>query len=154
MSALEQTELRFDRPPARSLKRAASRGPSERRPLGVVAQVRRAFARGNRLAAFVGFLLGGFVPLAVYVIARGESGSFSGHERAWAIITGGLVYSARTVFEWARLAFTSAVKSVGFVVLLEGVMVTSSTRWLALAALGYLIAINGTATACTLSGQK
>ena len=124
-----------------------------RRPVGVVTQVRRACASGNRLAAVVGLLLGGFVPLAVYVVAHGESGAFAGHERAWALITGGLVYSAKTVFEWARLAFTSAFKSVGFVVLLEGVMVTSTTRWLALAALGYLIAINGAATACTLSGQ-
>ena len=150
----EQTQLQFDRPVVRAAKRSAPREPSERRPLGVVAQVRRAFARGNRLAALVGLLLGGFVPLAVYVVAHGESGTFTGHERAWALITGGLIYSAKTVFEWARLAFTSAFKSVGFVVLLEGVMVTSTTHWLALAALGYLIAINGVATACTLGGQR
>jgi hypothetical protein len=59
-------------------------------------------------------LLGGFVPLAVYVVAHGESGAFAGHERAWALVTGGLIYSAKTVFEWARLAFTSAFKSVGW----------------------------------------
>ena len=92
--------------------------------------------------------------MAVYVVAHGESGAFSGHKRAWALITGGLVYSAKTVLDWARLAFSSTFKSVGFVVLLEGVMVTSTTRWLALAALGYLIAINGVATACTLGGQR
>ena len=147
----EQTSLRFDQPIQRPRPRSIGGPP---RPLGVVAQVRRAFASGSRLAAVVGLLLGGFVPLAVYVVAHGESGAFTGHERAWALITGGLVYSAKTVFEWARLAFTSAFKSVGFVVLLEGVMVTSTTRWLALAALGYLIAINGVATACTLGGQK
>lgn len=123
----------------------------KKRELGVITQVRRAFARGNRLAAVVGLLLGGFVPLAVYVVAHGESGAFAGHERAWALVTGGLVYSAKTVFEWARLAFTSAFKSLGFVVLLEGIMVTSSTHWLALAALGYLIGINSVATACKLS---
>jgi hypothetical protein len=72
----------------------------------------------------------------------------------WALVTGGLVYSAKTVFEWARLAFTSAFKSVGFVVLLEGFMVTSTSRWLALAALGYQIAINGVATACMLGGRS
>jgi hypothetical protein len=152
--SLQQTELRFVAPAARSSSRPAHREPVARRQLGVVAQVRRAFASGNRLAAAVGLLLGGFVPLAVYVLAHGESGAFSGHERAWALITGGLVYSAKTVFEWARLAFTSAFKSVGFVVLLEGVMVTSTTHWLALTALGYLIGINGVATACTLGGQR
>jgi len=45
-------------------------------------------------------------------------------------------------------------KSVGFVVLVEGVMVTSTTHWLALTALGYLIGINGIATACALGGQR
>jgi len=125
---------------------------SGRKPYGVVAQVRRAVARGNRLAAFVGLLLGGFVPLAVFVVAQQESGSFAGHERAWALIGGGLIYSAKTVFEWARLAFTSAIKSVGFVLLVEGVMVTSNVHWLALVALAYLVAINGVATACQLSG--
>ncbi|HTA90913.1 MAG TPA: hypothetical protein VK745_15085 [Polyangiaceae bacterium] len=152
--SLAQTELQFERPRVRSPKRSVPREPGERRPLGVVAQVRRAFARGNRLAAVVGLLLGGFVPLAVYVVARGESGAFAGHERAWALITGGLIYSARTVFQWGKLAFTSAFKSLGFVVLLEGVMVTSTTHWLALVALVYLIAINGVATACTLGLGK
>ena len=149
-----QTELRFISPPARTSTKPAHREPVARRPLGVVAQVRRAFASGNRLAAFVGLLLGGFVPLAVFVVAHSESGTFKGHERAWLLVAGGLVYSALTVFEWARLAFTSVPKSVGFVVLVEGTMVTSTTHWLALTALGYLIGINGVATACTLGGQR
>jgi hypothetical protein len=152
--SLHQTELRFAPPAVPATRRVVHREPPARRPLGVVAQVRRAFASGNRLAAVVGFLLGGFVPLAVYVVAHSESGAFTGHERAWTLIAGGLIYSAKTVFEWARLAFTSAFKSVGFVLLLEGVMVTSTTRWLALVALGYLIAINGVATACALGGQR
>jgi len=148
-----QAELNFAPMPRMKPKRLPTidRAP---RPLGVVAQVRRACARGNRLAAFVGLLLGGFVPLAVYVVAHGESGPFTGHERSWALVTGGLAYSAVTVFHWARLAFESAFKSVGFVVLLEGTMVTSTTHWLALVALGYLILINGVGTACTLAGQR
>jgi hypothetical protein len=146
-----QAVLQFDGADMPSRGRVGA--PLVRRTWGVVSQVRRAFAPGNRLAAAVGLLLGGFVPLAVYVVAHGESGEFAGHERAWALVGGGLVYSATTVYQWAKLAFTSAFKSVGFCVLLEGVMVTSTTHWLALAALGYLIAINGVATACTLSGQ-
>lgn len=122
--------------------------------LDVVGQIRLAFARGNRLAALVGVMLGGFVPVAVYVVWHRESGNFAGHERAWVLAAGGLLYSATTVFEWARMAFGSRVKAVGFVVLLEGVMVTNSTYWLALVAFGYLVAINGMATACTLSLGK
>jgi hypothetical protein len=148
-----QAELDFA-PPLRIKPKRLPTTERAPRPLGVVAQVRRACARGNRLAAFVGMLLGGFVPLAVYVVAHGESGSFTGHERAWALTAGGLLYSAKTVYEWARLAFASVAKSIGFVVLVEGVMVSSTTHWLALAALGYLILINGVGTACTLAGQR
>ena len=149
--SLQQTEISFAPRSARVSSRPAPREPLARRPLGVVAQVRRACAPGNRLAAVVGMLLGGFVPLAVYVVAHGESGAFAGHERSWALIGGGLIYSAKTVFEWTRLAFSSAVKAVGFCALIEGVMVSSHVHWLALVALGYLVAINGVSTGCALS---
>jgi hypothetical protein len=80
----------------------------------------------------------------LHSLALGSSGP-------WALVAGGLAYSAKTVFDWAALAFANALKAVGFVVLLEGVMVTAHTPWLAFAALGYLVAINGVATACRLS---
>lgn len=118
--------------------------------IGVVSQVRKALAQRNRLATVIGFLLGGFVPIAIYVVAHREAGplALSG---SWALVSGGLLYSAQTVFQWARMAFANALKSVGFCVLLEGVMVTSETHWLALVALGYLVVINGVATGCVLS---
>ena len=121
---------------------------------GIVSQVRRALNPRARLATSIGFFLGGFVPLATFVLAHAEAGAFGGHERVWALVAGGLSYSAKTVYDWAKLAFTSTVKSIGFCVLLEGVMVTSSTRWLSLAALCYLIVINGVATGCTLSVRR
>ena len=119
-------------------------------PVGVIAQIRRAFKREHRLATIVGFLLGGFVPLAVYVVSHREAGALA-FNGSWSLVAGGLVYSAQTVFQWARLAFQQALKSVGFCVLLEGVMVTSHTHWLSLVALAFLISINGIATGCTLS---
>ena len=119
---------------------------------GVVWQVRRAVARKNRLATLIGFLLGGFVPLAIYVVAHGASFAWSLDARGpVTLVVGGLLYSAQTVYQWARLAFTHATKAVGFVVLLEGVMVTAQCHWLALAALTYLVVINGVATGCTLA---
>jgi VIT1/CCC1 family predicted Fe2+/Mn2+ transporter len=125
-------------------------------PLGVVDQVREALKPKARLATFMGFLLGGLVPLASFVVAHHE---LDHGQPLWAqvalyIVIGGLVYSARTVYDWGKLAFRSGFKSLGFVVLLEGVMVTSSTGWLGLVALAYLIVINGTATACNLHQTK
>jgi hypothetical protein len=67
---------------------------------------------------------------------------------------GGLLFSARTVYAWGRLAFQASGKALGFVVLMEGVMTMSHTPWLSPAALAYLVAINGIATGCTLSLNK
>jgi hypothetical protein len=121
--------------------------------LGVVQQVKRAFKRTNRLATSVGFLLGGFVPVALFVLTHPAGGVVfePGVNRVSSLVAGGLLYSAQTVFQWARLAFGQALKAAGFVVLLEGVMVVADARWLALVALGYLVVVNGVATGCTLS---
>lgn len=118
--------------------------------LGVVAQIRRAFKPSNRLATFVGFCLGGFVPLAVYTVAHYEAGPMA-LNKSWLFVAGGLAFSALTVFQWGALAFDNRVKAAGFVLLAEGAMVTSNIHWLSLVALAYLILINGIATGCRLS---
>lgn len=122
-------------------------------PLGVVDQVKLAMRPKARLATCTGFLLGGFVPLASYVVAHYEIDASAPlyTQLATVLVLGGLIFSARTVYDWARLAFRAGGKALGFVVLAEGVMTTSSTSWLAIAALVYLIAINGIATGCNLS---
>lgn len=125
------------------------------RALGVVQQVRLALKGKNRLPLVIGFLMGGFVPIACYWLAHYEHASLAPDgQRALGLVTGGLMYSAVTVFQWARQAFVSAFKSVGFCVLVEGVMITSQTVWLGVAALCYLVVINGVATGVTLAIGK
>jgi hypothetical protein len=121
-------------------------------PSTVVDQVRLAFARTDRLAAVVGLLLGAFVPLACYLVSHCElSGDLPLYSQRGAyLVAGGLAYSAKTVWQWGTVAF----KAAGFVVLLEGVMVTSHIAWLGIVALGYLMAINGVATAFNLIHKK
>lgn len=116
------------------------------KPKSVVDQVAMAVRPRNRLPTLMGAFLGGFVPLATYVIAHLELGA-----ARWCLVVGGLIYSAKTVFEWGQVAFSSRVKAAGFVLLLEGVMITSTTRWLGWSALAYLISINGLATGCNLA---
>ena len=122
-------------------------------PLGVVDQVTAAFRPRARLATILGFALGGFVPLASYVVAHHEIDPAVAlyQQIATLLVLGGLLYSAKTVYAWGKLAFRAPLKAAGFVVLLEGVMVFAHTQWLALAALTYLIAINGLATGCNLA---
>lgn len=118
--------------------------------VGVVAQVKTALAPKNRLATFAGFLLGGLVPMATFAVAHYEVSGFFSDPRAL-LVLGGLLFSAKTVYAWGTLAFQNAAKALGFVVLVEGVMVFSATPWLAFVCLAYLITINGIATGCLLS---
>ncbi|HEU4544369.1 MAG TPA: hypothetical protein VFR23_24775 [Jiangellaceae bacterium] len=118
---------------------------------GVVTQIITAFAAENRLAAFIGLALGGFVPIATYLVAH-RANSVTSLPAVLAI--GGLAFSAPTVYSWARAALGSTAKAGGFVLLLEGVMILSSSiglAWLGVLALGYLVLINATATACRLA---
>lgn len=123
------------------------------KPLGVVEQVRAALHPRARLATLLGALLGGFVPVASYVIAHQEIPQADGLRLATLILlaAGGLLFSAKSVYGWSKLAFQSGGKSLGFCTLVEGVMIISKTPWLALAALGVLISINAISAGCTLS---
>ena len=123
---------------------------------GVIRQIRIAFKPGNRLAATVGVVLGGFVPAATFTVAHFEfAGQATLHDGIIAVlITGGLAFSARTVFDWALLALRSPVKAAGFVALAEGAMTCSHIWPLNLAALAVLLGINATATACNLAVSR
>ena len=122
---------------------------------GITDQIRRAAQKQNRLAAIVGAVLGGFVPLATYRLAHYEASRDSALGRvALALVIAGLVYSATTVYGWALIAFTKRPKAAAFVVLLEGTMTLAQTPWLAAVALGILTVINALATACNLADDQ
>jgi hypothetical protein len=127
------------------------RTPKAANMVGVVDQVKRSFAKKNRFATFCGLLLGGFVPSATFTVAHYE---VSVNPWLWVLVVGGLIYSAFTVFKWGTVAFTSKVKAVGFVVLIEGTMTFAHTPWLSLLALGLLVSINGIATGCNLVADQ
>jgi hypothetical protein len=120
--------------------------------LSVIQQVREAFKVKNRLAAIVGALLGGFVPTAVYTVARYELVASEGFWQVPSVLVlGGLLFSAITVYSWCREAFQACAKAVGFVLLAEGVMTFGHIPWLSVAALAYLVGINAISTACQLA---
>jgi hypothetical protein len=118
------------------------------RKLGVLGEVRLALHPRNRAAAYLGAALGGGVPVATFQLAHHE---LSRGYIVWALVAGGLLFSAMTVTRWASAAFGSPVKAVGFTVLLEGVLLYSNTAWLSWAALAYLCFINATATGVRLA---
>jgi hypothetical protein len=120
--------------------------PSRR--LGILDEVRLALHPRNRAAAYLGAALGGGVPAATYQLAHHE---LARGPVVWALVAGGLLFSALTVVRWATSAFGSPVKAFGFTVLLEGVLLYSSTTWLSIAALLYLVFINAVATGVRLA---
>lgn len=148
---LERRRSKRDRRTLRAAR--AERIPAG--PLGVVSQVRLALQPRSRLPFAIGLLLGAFVPLATFVISHTEIDLARALylQPAAAFVLGGLLFSAVTMYGWGKLAFLQRTKALGFVLLLEGTMVTAHTHWLAVAALVYLCAINGVATACNLARQ-
>ena len=119
--------------------------------MGVLDQVSQAVKPVNRLAFMVGFMLGGFIPVASYTVCHQECAA---EPQLWVLVVAGLCYSAFTVFQWAKIAFKHPAKALGFVVLMEGVIMFSHTTWLSVTALGFLVTINGIATATNLISDR
>ena len=108
-----------------------ARAPRPPKRLGIIGEIRLALHPRNRVAAYMGAAIGGGVPVATYWLAHHE---ISRGFIVWALVAGGLLFSATTVVRWASTAFGSMPKAIGFTVLLEGVLLYSSTGWLAMAA--------------------
>jgi hypothetical protein len=119
--------------------------------LTVIQQTRRSFSRGARLAGVIGLVIGGFVPVATYTVVHFEVAAIPA---LWVLVAGGLVYSAMTVFMWAKSAFGSTVKAIGFCILLEGILTFAHSIVLSLAALAVLVFINAVSAACSLQVRK
>ena len=119
--------------------------------LTVIAQVRRAFLPGARLAGFTGLIIGGFVPVATWTVVHYE---VSAMPALWLLVAGGLIYSALTVYQWAKSAFGNAAKALGYCVLLEGILCFGHNLALSLSALTILVFVNAISAACALQIRR
>ncbi len=92
----------------------------------------------------------GFLPVASFTMAHTEAAQAP---VKWALVAAALAYSAPTVASWAAGWIPHSVtpsgrlipvlwKAWAFSVLLEGVLVSSSTHWLAYGALAVLCLVN------------
>jgi hypothetical protein len=108
-------------------------------------------ARRKPIAAIIG-ATAGLVPVGVYEVGHHELTSWSPLECPKAMIVyAGLLFSALTVLGWSTNMFGSKAKALGFTLLLEGIMMTSSAAWLTAIALTYLVLINAVANGCRLA---
>ena len=108
-------------------------------------------ARRKPVAAIIG-ATAGLVPVGVYEVGHHELTSWSPIECPKAMIVyAGLLFSALTVLGWSTNMFGARAKALGFTLLLEGIMMTSSAGWLTAIALTYLVLINAVANGCRLA---
>jgi VIT1/CCC1 family predicted Fe2+/Mn2+ transporter len=120
--------------------------------LGIVDRVKQSMKPNNRVAMTLGAIIGGFIPLATYCTAHLEVVPTAPlwEQVPTLMVLGGLIYSALTVFSWAKVAFKHPAKALGFVILLEGTMTFSHLLALSLGALAILIGINAVAAGTQL----
>lgn len=113
----------------------------------VIDQIRVAFSI-SAIGSVVGIVLGAAIPVTTFMVAHYEVKEF------WSIYTGlvagGLIFSAKNVFQWSRAAFRDPWKAAGFVALIEGAMIYSKIGWVNYLGLGILIAINAIASGANL----
>jgi len=114
--------------------------------MNILNQIRQTWK--SPLAAWTGCVFGATVPVATYLVAHYEAMT---NPMLWGIVLGGLLVSAPTVYQWAEAAFQNKVKSLGFVMLLEGTMILSGIMAIALACLGLLVVINAVGAAACLA---
>jgi hypothetical protein len=115
----------------------------------VIGQIKLAFA--NPLPLVIGALIGALVPIATYTVGHAELDTAGWGSVPGAVVIGGCIFSAITVYKWGRRAFDSAFKALGFVVLSEGVMSFSHVAWLSMVMLGALVSINAVANGANLA---
>lgn len=137
------------------LKIVTNESPAtKRRRLTVVGQVRAAFKTGG-LAALLGAAFGALVPIAAHTLGERAESFVDIHSGVGATISialclACLLFSAPTVFAWMREAFGAKPKALGFVVLLEGLLVLGAplgVAWLSWTALAYLVFVNAVSCA-------
>lgn len=105
-----------------------------------------------------GFLTGAGVPLAIYFYIHELAVQWdqpnTWHDWRVVIALAGLLFSAKTVWQWGRDVFACVYKATGYAFLMEGVMITSGNVWLSSGALVFLVGINAIATAWQATREK
>ena len=150
--------------PAPSRKRSAKKSVRVIRKasdMSLVEQVRTAFdLRRNKLAMVIGAPFSA-IPFASWWLTHNELVTLlNSPMNAWnvfriamvvAVILGCLVFSAKSVFQFAKVALRDKAKSIALVVLLELILLFSGTEGLSIGALAVLIGINLVANTCNIA---
>lgn len=131
---------------------------------GIVDQIYIAFKQENIVGMIMGLIIGGSIPFGIFFVMHYEAVhalSLFSEEVTPKALHGlimfilavfGLLFSAKTVWQWGHEAFRKDVwKATGAVVILEGIMSLSSLQFLTIGALVLLVSINAIATGVVLS---
>lgn len=129
-----------DKAPTKAVSKSVeSKAAPKARALPTASPVKMSAAQKRSIGQFCAAIASGFLPVASFVLAHYESKS---QPLLWILVAAALMFSAPTLVDWAKKWCGNVYKAVGFTVLLEGVMVFSSTQWLSMMGLAILVAIN------------
>jgi VIT1/CCC1 family predicted Fe2+/Mn2+ transporter len=146
--------------PKSARKVSAKRSKTEINAMGVVEQIQVACRPENCLATLMGGAFGAVVPSFAYCISHLAITATTPMPLLASylvIVAGALLFSAPTVYEWTARAFFCKRKALGFVALIELVLITPMPEILhamPYVALGYLIFVNSVATGTKLALRK
>jgi hypothetical protein len=123
------------------VKSTEGKAAPKARALPTASPIKVTAAQKRSIGQMCAAIASGFLPVASYVMAHVEAKT---NPLLWVLVAAALMFSAPTLVDWAKKWCGSTYKAVGFTVLLEGVMVFSSTAWLSYTGLAILVAINAT----------
>lgn len=121
----------------------------------VVQDVQTALHEKRRVPAVIGAFLGAVIPFLTWHTAHEDIDWNKGWLQFSVLFcAAGLLYSSLNVYSWGEIAFRNRLKAFGFVLLMEGIMVSSKTPWVSILVLSYLMIINAVATATNLANPE
>lgn len=127
------------------------------RSMALVDQIHYALLKQNRTALLMGLVYGTVAPALVWWVKHHElpaAGSTWLAAIYWAMVLGGCVFSAKSVYDWGQAAFSQTAKSLGFTILVELAMTFVSSVTVSLTCLVLLASINITAVTCKLATDR
>jgi hypothetical protein len=116
------------------VSKLSGQAPKKGRPAVTIKAAQR-----RTIGQFIAASAAAFMPLASYIVAHYET---EASPWKWLLVLAALSFSAPTLAQWAQTWCKGQSKAWGFTILLEGVLIGSSTQYLAIAGLVILVSIN------------
>lgn len=109
----------------------------------------------NKVETLLASLAASFIPVGVFIVShKALEQPIAQSWPLWILSLAGLIYSIPSVVSWATTWTGSKYKSIGFTIMLEGLMVGSGEMWLSVISLLLLGGVNAMIAAHKVKNMK